>query len=281
MDSLGKMKSSDVTIKKGLTVTLIGLQNASYLNGRIGVVTGDPMTTTSNSTSNGCQRFPVKIEGLYKSPTTGNATEDVISIKEENLRPAKKYQCCSGCLRDFDKKALKKCSKCQLVRYCGEICQREHWNREHKEDCKILRKSRKSIKDDSVPLPDNKKDRVYFIMNRGMRFMQLKDYMAAEQDFRTLLEVEHFHVLGSYHNLGAVLAAQQKWSEALPYLETAVTMEPLEGINELRAAYDLLPLVQLQTGNKAAALTTLQRALKIWPGDPDLQGKLESVRKRN
>lgn len=162
------------SVKKGSRVTLKGLKNASYLNGRTGMVAGD-----KTSQMNG--RFPIKVDDPYRSPSTGKVTEDIILVKEENLVFNAKAQLCLGCLQQFDTKTLRKCSKCHLVRYCSEKCQHEHWHREHKEDCKILRNARKSMKDDSVPLPENRIDRVYFLQQRAIRHMQKNDLVAAEK----------------------------------------------------------------------------------------------------
>ena len=33
---------------------------------------------------------------------------------------------------------LKQCSKCKVLQYCSESCQKEHWNLVHKHHCKKL-----------------------------------------------------------------------------------------------------------------------------------------------
>ena len=49
------------------------------------------------------------------------------------------FNCCNiegKCLNT----ALKKCSRCQFVRYCSQDCQRAHWYSSHKESCANFRK---------------------------------------------------------------------------------------------------------------------------------------------
>ena len=37
-----------------------------------------------------------------------------------------------------DKSTLKKCTGCRFVTYCSQECQREHWEKVHKNHCKYL-----------------------------------------------------------------------------------------------------------------------------------------------
>jgi len=41
-----------------------------------------------------------------------------------------------------DKSSLKQCSKCKVVIYCSKECQKEHWEKVHKKQCKYLAKEK-------------------------------------------------------------------------------------------------------------------------------------------
>jgi len=52
---------------------------------------------------------------------------------------------CANCLvydwpQPQDLAALKRCSRCKELAYCGKLCQREHWEKVHKEHCRYLAK---------------------------------------------------------------------------------------------------------------------------------------------
>ena len=108
--------------------------------------------------------------------------------------------------------------------------------------------------------------------------MEKGDMAAAEKDFRTLIEDENFHTPGSYCNLGTSLLGQGRIQEAIPYLEKAVILEPLEGRNELTVAYDMLSSAYMMAGNPSAAKSTLEKGLKKLPGDTQLQVKLDTLK---
>ena len=37
-----------------------------------------------------------------------------------------------------DLATLKRCSKCRVLWYCGELCQKEHWERVHRDHCRLV-----------------------------------------------------------------------------------------------------------------------------------------------
>ena len=59
-----------------------------------------------------------------------NMSKDHIEVKEADV------SCCACCgIAEIDDIKLKDCDGCDLVRYCGDECQRDHKS-EHEEDCK-------------------------------------------------------------------------------------------------------------------------------------------------
>jgi Tfp pilus assembly protein PilF len=56
--------------------------------------------------------------------------------------------------------------------------------------------------------------------------MQLGNMPAA---YRAIVEREGFHTAGSYSNLAIVLMKQGKSADAIPYLERAVELPPVDG----------------------------------------------------
>lgn len=147
----------------------------------------------------------------------------------------------------------------------------------HKEDCDVLQTVRDSAKDDSISLPvEDKGEHVFALMQRGIRLLQKGDAAAAERDFRALLE-KGFHQVGAYSNLGSALLMQGRCAEAIPYLEKAVTLKPLEGRYESRIAYELLGQAHQMIGNIADAESTYKKALEKFPGDQQLCAMLERL----
>ena len=48
-------------------------------------------------------------------------------------------QRCSVCeVKPSSGRVLKQCSVCKVLLYCGEICQKEHWKKVHREHCKKI-----------------------------------------------------------------------------------------------------------------------------------------------
>lgn len=76
-----KDTKTSIEIEKGTPVVLKGLDGASHLNGRTAMVVDD---------KNPKGRYAVKLDGPYRSPATGNWTDAVTMIKEENLSFTKK-----------------------------------------------------------------------------------------------------------------------------------------------------------------------------------------------
>ena len=247
--------------------------SVSALNGRVGMIVSDEEFFKAKG------RHSIQLDGPYKSPSTQKLCNDPISIKPGNLEPLTgASQTCNGCLMKFSDCELIKCSKCRMVRYCSEDCQKDHWKREHSEDCKLLSTARKSAsnsghadsssnKYDDEIMSMSPGDRIWAIHQRGLRHLQKGDPKSAEADFRHLIEKERWQVLGNYSNLGTCLLMQNKPQEAIPYLEKAVTLRPLEGRDELKIAYEMLSNAYGMSGNIPKYKTTLESGLKEFPGD--------------
>ena len=57
---------------------------------------------------------------------------------------------CYGCMEEFPKETLLICNGCQSVRYHDRDCQRNHWRRIHKFDCKSFSELNAKVEDDSL-----------------------------------------------------------------------------------------------------------------------------------
>eukprot|EP00934_Nitzschia_sp_Nitz4_P005208 Nitzschia sp. Nitz4//scaffold254_size28068//18687//19541//NITZ4_008154-RA/size28068-processed-gene-0.8-mRNA-1//-1//CDS//3329544340//5198//frame0 len=259
--------------KKGHFVKLKGL-SIPELNGRTGMI-------ISNETFPTDGRYGVKLDSPYTSPSTRQLCDEPISIKAVNLERCKANHSsltCYGCRMQFAAEELMKCSKCRMVSYCSRNCQISHWKREHREECKLLSTARNSasnsghadssnnIYDDEI-MSMRPTDRIWAIQNRGMCHLGQGDPQSAEKDFRYLVENEHFHAPGIYVNLASCLMQQNKVQEAIPYLEKAVTLQPIEAPNELKIAYEMLATAYHMADNIPKYKTTLERGLEQYPGD--------------
>ena len=48
-------------------------------------------------------------------------------------------RCCSVCVaKPSHESVLKQCGGCQVLLYCGIICQKEHWKKVHRKHCKKI-----------------------------------------------------------------------------------------------------------------------------------------------
>ena len=58
----------------------------------------------------------------------------------EALPPASHCDSCNifGWKQPRDRSSIKRCSRCKVVSYCCEQCQKEHWFNAHEEHCKYL-----------------------------------------------------------------------------------------------------------------------------------------------
>lgn len=61
---------------------------------------------------------------------------------------------CSACNAGYGRNPpppgpLKVCSGCKNAFYCNKACQKEHWKRKHKAECKMLRDTRKEERTES------------------------------------------------------------------------------------------------------------------------------------
>ena len=56
---------------------------------------------------------------------------------------------CANCFvyewKQLEPAALKNCSRCKVVRYCGADCQVEHWKVLHHKHCRKLAEARKEV----------------------------------------------------------------------------------------------------------------------------------------
>jgi tetratricopeptide (TPR) repeat protein len=170
-----------------------------------------------------------------------------------------------------------------MVRYCSEDCQKRDWKKVHKNDCKLLKSVRQSVRkdpEDDSTLPSDKSDRVFARQQRGMRHLQKGNIAAGEKEFRANIELEGFHTIGAYYNLASSLTMQNRNSEALVYVQKAVNL-PVFGPEDrscLLAAYSLLGTLQSGAGgNSQAAKEAYQKALELDPGNEEIKMYLNRV----
>lgn len=99
--------------------------------------------TSLRATDHGCGTFTTEV--VAEGKTICKFGQPILqAIHSEHLSNT-----CDHCLRAVtDDGTLGSCQGCNIVHYCGQICQREAWTKHHKLECKILR--RFSCKD----LPD-------------------------------------------------------------------------------------------------------------------------------
>jgi hypothetical protein len=80
-----------------------------------------------------CTRAPADaVVSWESSPLRRN-----IPINAMGLPTGADHRACANCLETHD---LKSCAGCNLVRYCGPDCQKEHWEAGHKPLCKWAQK---------------------------------------------------------------------------------------------------------------------------------------------
>lgn len=70
--------------------------------------------------------------------------DEILCLAEPVLAvPRGPVPACAWCLSMDDEKTLLACSGCKgAAAYCGKDCQRQHWRRGHKTECKVLRRVR-------------------------------------------------------------------------------------------------------------------------------------------
>ncbi|GAQ80818.1 hypothetical protein KFL_000630210 [Klebsormidium nitens] len=76
------------------------------------------------------------------SRATAQELEALVQVWEKmakgfDLKPCSNTDC-QGEILESVKKTFKKCSACGMVQYCSQSCQRAHWRKEHKVECKAM-----------------------------------------------------------------------------------------------------------------------------------------------
>ena len=124
----------------GAFVTLQGLQKATHLNGRRGIVASEPPLSTGRVT---VKLFP-QSENKQVSIKPENLKTDLAPGKDYIGGPIGRFQDgCRNCRKFLRASQLNACARCRLALYCSRSCQREHWKKEHKGECLQMRKARK------------------------------------------------------------------------------------------------------------------------------------------
>ena len=66
----------------------------------------------------------------------------VVAVEDDSMDTV-----CSGCCKSLEEvQGNNRCSKCKVVRYCSQECQRSDW-RDHKEECGSLVQFEKKLKE--------------------------------------------------------------------------------------------------------------------------------------
>lgn len=254
-------------LTKGTRVKLVGLQNAPQLNGKIGTVQ-NPLSTMPG-------RYAVEL-------SDGDApTQKTISVKRENLhavvgeqqsqQPSSQLEItCLGCREPFAAASLVRCAKCRMVDYCSKECQVKHWKSHHRDECDILRAGRKAKEDDDK-LPTDHGARAFVRQRRGHEYYEKGDWVASENEFRTLIEEDDFACAASYLSLGHALCKQDKLDQALAAYQKALTCDSSwheDGELNARAdAYRQIGLMHVNNNNLEEAAKAYRKSLELDPSD--------------
>ena len=73
--------------------------------------------------------------------------EETASAPDDEAASEKEIRACAFCKTE----AHNCCSRCKQVWYCGASCQRRHWKKEHKKECKAVDGEKKKPKSGSTP----------------------------------------------------------------------------------------------------------------------------------
>ncbi|KZS91164.1 hypothetical protein SISNIDRAFT_457161 [Sistotremastrum niveocremeum HHB9708] len=73
-----------------------------------------------------------KVASIYRIPPSTALFQRAFpaATRSERIRMD---SCCAWC-HEYSV-GLKKCSRCEKVKYCGKGCQKAHWNKSHKSEC--------------------------------------------------------------------------------------------------------------------------------------------------
>jgi len=153
------------------------------------------------------------MESVAQHSIRGKIVKHALSLKRDNLAGtdgafAIQEMQCFGCEAIFSTSELSRCSNCRLVRYCSKECQRKHWREGgHKDECAFYRTARKAAGDTSR-LPDDPGERASARLLIGAKYLERGDFVAAEQEFRAIIEVENARMVGMHHMLASAIMAQ-------------------------------------------------------------------------
>ena len=134
-----------------------------------------------------------------------------------------------------------KCSRCDVVQYCGKECQKKDW-KVHKHNCK----------DRSIYCEDDSDDNTA-IFNKAKKYIDQGYEHRAEKSLRKLLETSkrlqhtHYFLVGCLNLLSAVLINQRKFVEASEIAQESLELcrshlfdwhpETLTAMNNLAITY--------------------------------------------
>lgn len=102
---------------------------------------------------------------------------------------------------------------------------------------------------------------------------EMGDEASAERTLRRAVELPQPSG-ASHHALGLSLVRQGRDEEAIPLLEEATRLAPLEGHYPL-----VLALAQLSAGRREEAVATLERAVALHPDDAEMCSVLDGLRR--
>ncbi len=76
----------------------------------------------------------------------GAATLSAMGAPPGNMVPDQSFsRCCVACSKkEVFNRQFQTCARCRVAVYCGEDCQRDHWKRRHRDECKALREKREA-----------------------------------------------------------------------------------------------------------------------------------------
>ena len=254
-----------------------GLQCRPYLNRSFGTVV--------HSLPN--DQYVVQLRSPWTDPASGTIKEEPISLKGMNLVDASgtieqqailsRRYICRVCSKEVARDDIKKCAKCKRAFYCSKKCQFLDWSLDnHKEECKVLRKSRKE-KDPELPSIHGTQDRYRARVSRAFRFLQIGDGPSAEDEFRRIIvEFDKNEHWCPYNHLAYALTLQCRFDDAMAALQQAVELPLSDGENPDNRAtsYAMIGTLFRRKNDPHRAREALQKALAI---DPNHQMARETM----
>jgi tetratricopeptide (TPR) repeat protein len=126
--------------------------------------------------------------------------------------------------------------------------------------------------DSADKLSDSKEEKISIAFMRGAMYEKMKNYDAAEAEFRKVLELDPKNT-SALNYLGYMLADRNvRVSEALKYIQQAVDAEPNNG-----AYLDSLGWAYYRLGDLTKAEEYLRRAIERFSKDPTVHDHLGDV----